>query len=80
MELPETKTLEGCRHGTFTVFADDEFVGKSMIHYGEYSEEECLVLSKCIKPGHTVIEVGSNIGAHTVVIARAVGETGKVIR
>ena len=79
MQMPPYVTVKDCRHGTFTVFKEDEFVGRSIIQYGEYSEEECLVMAKCIKPGHTAIEVGSNIGAHTVVMARAVGPQGKVI-
>src|SRR5262249_52608763 len=30
-------------------------------------------------PGGTVVEVGANIGAHTVALARAVGPSGRVI-
>ena len=79
MKLPPYETCKDCRHGTFTVFTDDEFVGRSFKHYGEYSVEECIVIERILKPGNTVVEVGSNIGAHTIVIAKAVGPTGKVI-
>jgi FkbM family methyltransferase len=73
-----TKTIDG-RHGRFTFFADDEFVGRSLAEYGEYSEEECVVFAKCLRPGQTVIEVGANIGAHTVAIAKLVTDSGRVI-
>jgi FkbM family methyltransferase len=74
----KTATIDG-RHGRLTFFEDDEFVGRSLALYGEYSEEECVVFQKCLRPGQTVVEVGANIGAHTVPIAKIVGETGRVL-
>jgi FkbM family methyltransferase len=32
-----------------------------------------------VKPGQTVLDVGANIGAHTLTLARLVGTTGRVI-
>lgn len=74
----KTATVDG-RHGRLTFFRDDEFVGRSLAEYGEYSEEEVVVFAKCLREGQTVIEVGANIGAHTVPIAKIVGPTGRVI-
>src|SRR5207253_1370623 len=31
-----------------------------------------------IRPGHIVVEAGANVGVHTLVMARLVGETGMV--
>ena len=65
----KTKTL-ACQHGTFTFFEDDEFVGRSLEAYGNYSEDEVSIFSKVLGSGDVAIEVGSNIGALTVPMAR----------
>jgi FkbM family methyltransferase len=67
-----------CRHGTFKYFADDTFVGRSLKLYGEYSEAEWEGLNILLGPGNVVIEVGSNIGALTVPMAKAIGPLGKL--
>ena len=68
-----------CRHGIFCYFAHDRYVGRDLDLYGEYSENEFWLFEKLLKPGMVVIEVGSNIGALTVPIARLVGDTGRVL-
>jgi FkbM family methyltransferase len=68
-----------CRHGKFTIFNEDELVGMSLAKYGEYSEGEVVVFKTCLRPGNVVIDVGANIGAFTVPMAKIVGETGMVI-
>jgi FkbM family methyltransferase len=72
-----TKTVE-CRHGTFTVFDEDELVGLSLVTYGEYSEGEVEVFRKVLKTGDVAIDVGANIGALTIPMARLVGAKGVV--
>ena len=70
-----THTVE-CRHGRFTVFDEDELVGLSLATYGEYSEGEVAVFNKILKPGDVAIDVGANIGALTIPMAKLVGEAG----
>jgi FkbM family methyltransferase len=72
-----TKTVE-CRHGTFTVFDEDELVGLSLARYGEYSEGEVDVFRKVLQPGDVAIDVGANIGALAIPMARLVGPGGLV--
>ena len=67
-----------CRHGRFTVFDEDELVGLSLATYGEYSEGEVSVFNKILKPGDVAIDVGANIGALTIPMARLVGAEGGV--
>lgn len=69
------KTVDG-RHGKFSYFAQDTFVGQSLDFYGEYSEAEAQALAMLIKPGDTVVEVGSNIGTLTVPMAKIIGPDG----
>lgn len=66
------------RHGAFLATAKDVYVGRSLIFYGEYSEGEVELFKHLAKPGDTVLEVGSNIGAHTVPLAKMVGAEGAV--
>ena len=72
-----TRTVE-TRHGIFTIFNEDELVGLSLATYGEYSEGEVEVFRKVLKPGDVAIDIGANIGALTIPMARLVGETGRV--
>ena len=77
--IPVTsETVEG-RYGTFHCQADDFWITRSLKLYGEWSQGECDLYARIVKPGDTVVEVGSNIGTHTVPLARLVGKTGTVI-
>jgi FkbM family methyltransferase len=58
--------------------ANDSFVGRSLDLYGEFSEGEPRLFGAILRPGDTVVEVGANIGAHTLYLAGQVGPRGKV--
>jgi FkbM family methyltransferase len=73
----QTSTVE-TRHGVFDIFDEDELVGLSLSTYGEYSEGEVEVFRKVLKPGDVAIDVGANIGAFTVPMAKLVGPGGNV--
>ena len=57
----------------------DIYVGQAIEKYGEYGGLEAQFLEQLCGPGDVVIEVGANIGAHTVGIAKRVGPTGYVL-
>lgn len=78
--LKENPILRGkaCKHGLFIYNPNDTFIGASLENYGEWCEYELDLLRKFIKPGDTVIDVGANIGTHTVAFSRMVGKDGKV--
>jgi FkbM family methyltransferase len=59
-------------------FIRDTYVGRSLDLYGEYAETEGRLLAQLVKPGMTVVEVGANIGAHTVALSRLAGN-GRVV-
>jgi len=71
--------LKECRHGRMLYLRRDVYIGRSLELYGEYSEREAQMLSQAIVPGATVVEVGANIGAHTVQMAKLVGPQGTVL-
>ena len=70
--------LKQCRHGPMLFLGRDRYLGRSLDLYGEYSEAEIAIFSGIVKPGDTVVELGSNIGAHTIPLARMVGPEGTV--
>src|SRR4051812_16828084 len=62
--------LKACKHGRFLYNVNDTFVGRSLDLYGEWCEEEIEVLSQIIKPGSVVLDIGANIGTHTICFAK----------
>ncbi|WP_158623978.1 FkbM family methyltransferase [Corallococcus llansteffanensis] len=68
-----------CRYGDMVFNRNDEVIGRSLREYGEYSELEMEMLGRFLKPGDTVVDLGANIGAHTLFFARHVGPSGRVI-
>jgi len=69
-ELPGFHYLVHGRHGTFLANKNDIFVGGALITYGEFSELETETFKRFVDKETTVIEVGANIGAHTVWLAK----------
>lgn len=67
-----------CRHGAMLYLATDQYVGRSLDRYGEFSEGEAALFAQIIKPGMTVLDIGANMGSHTVYFARIVGGAGRV--
>ncbi len=71
--------LRECRHGTMIYNFNDMHIGRSLDLYGEWTEAEVEVFRQLLCPGSYVVEGGSNIGAHTLFLAKAVWPTGKVL-
>lgn len=74
-----TMHLVQARHGAFIVNRNDAIVGRSLETYGEWCEGEIDTLLQMVEPGDIVIDVGANIGTHTVPLARKVGTQGGVL-
>lgn len=66
--------LTEARRGSFLVFDNDRYVGRSLIQLGEFSEDQAELFDRLLKPESVVVEVGANIGAHTVVLAKRAAE------
>lgn len=71
--------VKQCRHGRFMYYANDTYIGRCLSAYGEYSEDEVALWQQLVKPGWLVVDVGSNIGVHTVWFAKQVGPRGGVM-
>ena len=70
--------LKKCRYGMMIYNNSDIWVGRSIERYGEFSESEVQVFRDVVKPGSAVLDIGANIGCHTVALSRLVGGSGVV--
>ena len=75
----EAMRLVQAKHGAFIYNKNDLFVGRSLESYGEWCEGEIESLLQIVEPGDVVVDVGANIGTHTVPLARRVGRAGGVL-
>lgn len=46
--------------------------------YGAFRPEVSKLLNRMLRPGHVAIDIGANIGMHSIIMANRVGPTGKV--
>lgn len=69
--------LKQCKYGKMLFIDKDIWVGKSLNVYGEWAEGELELMKTLIKPGDTVLDVGANVGTHTLALSQFVGN-GKV--
>lgn len=67
------------KQGIFLANQYDFFLGQALIKYGECIDLEGQFLQHFLSPGDNLVEVGANIGVHTVSLARHVGPGGSVI-
>jgi FkbM family methyltransferase len=70
--------IKRCKHGLMMFHMNDAYIGRSLDTYGEFSEGEMELFSQILRPGMTVVDVGANIGVHTVYFAKTVGPDGQV--
>ena len=74
------KTIKAeTRYGAMLVPAADICVGRSLVEYGEWTQAEIDVLAQMIRPGMTVLDIGANVGYHTLAFSKMVGATGTVV-
>jgi FkbM family methyltransferase len=79
LDSPGFNQLAAGRDGYFLYNRHDYYIGRSIEHYGEYNALEMNLFDQLCSPGRIVIEVGANIGAHTVGLAHRVGPGGRVL-
>lgn len=66
------------RFGKMMVRDDDRYIGRYLIEYGEFAFMETEAFSAIVQPGTIVLDVGANIGAHTLLFSKLVGPDGRV--
>lgn len=76
-EKHELQTIHGVR--LLIDPARDKGVELALYQQGTYEEGTVQVLQEMLKPGDTFLDVGANIGWMSLIGARAVGNSGRVI-
>lgn len=67
------------RFGRMFTLAGDMVIGRSLRVYGEFAGDEVDSILSLVRPGDHVLDLGANIGVHTLALAQTVGPAGKVI-
>jgi FkbM family methyltransferase len=65
--------------GTVSVFADDTVIRPWLQEYGSWEPEEAQLITRLLPRGGGFLDVGANLGYHTLVGLRAVGAEGRVL-
>jgi len=79
IDLDGFNTIVRGRDATYMALKTDIYVGQSLIRYGEYCEAEIELLKQLTQPGDHVAEIGSNLGAHGVRLAKHIGPSGRLV-
>jgi len=64
--------------GTFWVDPGSD-IGQRLYHTGAYDPETTALLTSCLRPGDSYVDIGANEGHLCVCAARAVGPLGRVL-
>jgi len=66
-------------YGSFLTLASDITIGADIVRTGVWAPKDVELFKSLIQPGMTVLDIGANIGHHTVVYSSLVGHKGRVI-
>lgn len=78
-DFPGFVDLAETPHGLLMYPRGDRYVGRSLKEYGEFSAGELGIFEQIVAPGSVVLDIGANLGAHTVPLARLTGPSGVVV-
>jgi FkbM family methyltransferase len=67
------------RFGRMFTLQGDSVISRSLRVYGEFAGDEVDSILSLVRVGDHVLDLGANIGFHTLALARTVGPTGHVI-
>ena len=65
-----SNVLVDSKYGKIIVNTNDKYVGKALSYYGEFSESEADIFKQVIQRDWTVVDVGANYGAHTILFSK----------
>lgn len=66
------------RHGKMIYYSTDEWVGRSLDLYGQFSYGESELFRNIVMPKDTALDIGANIGAFSLDLGDIVGPEGLV--
>lgn len=68
-----------CRYGPMATFDFDAVVGRALITYGEWGQNELDFLLPFIAPGMHILDGGAHAGYYTLAFVAAAGAQGRVL-
>lgn len=81
-EAPPPRTMFNetipSRFGPMLLNSNDLYISAGIRETGAWSPEEIDLLARLVAPGQTVLDVGANMGSHTLAFCNFVGPTGWV--
>jgi FkbM family methyltransferase len=66
------------RFGRMFTLQGDTVISRSLRVYGEFAGDEVDSILSLVRPGDHVLDLGANIGFHSLALARTVGPSGHV--
>lgn len=66
------------KYGHVLINKNDIYIGRHLKQKGTWCDEELITIGSVLRTGDVVIEVGSNIGSHSIAIAAKIGSEGKL--
>ncbi|MDE3241028.1 MAG: FkbM family methyltransferase, partial [Paracoccaceae bacterium] len=66
------------RYGKFYIPQGRDLIGDAVRKYGEWAQIEIDLIGRFVKPGDTILDVGSCLGTHAVAFSEFIGESGAV--
>ena len=66
------------RYGQFLFFRNDDPIGACLHYYGEWAQQEFDLFDLILKPTSNVIDIGANIGTHSVYFSKRCNQ-GRVV-
>lgn len=79
MKIADPYELTETRHGPMLVNRNDFYMGKALLLYGECCELESRFILTLLRNPGLVIEVGSNMGIHTIPMAQFLAAQGRTM-
>jgi FkbM family methyltransferase len=73
------KFLERARFGASFAGTTADVIQRYIYYFGCWEPQIEAVIARCLQPGDTFIDVGANIGYFTLLAAKLVGPTGRVV-
>jgi len=67
------------RFGPLCHVAMDDIIGRSLATFGQWAPGEVALMAQFVQKGQTAIDVGANIGYHSLFLHHWVGTQGRVI-
>lgn len=66
-------------YGLLFYNVNDNTIGLSFREYGEWAINEINFISRFVTEGATVLDIGANVGSHTLAFSTFVGRSGRVV-